>query len=29
MLVAEYEQHKVVAVDNLGSKVTYLDAIEI
>jgi hypothetical protein len=29
VLVAEYEQHKVVAVGNLGSKVTYLDAIEI
>lgn len=29
ILVAEYEQHKVVAVGNLGSKVTYLDAIEI
>ncbi len=29
VLVAEYEQHKVVRVGNLGSKVTYLDAIEI
>jgi len=29
VLVAEYEQHKVVAVGNLESKVTYLDAIEI
>jgi hypothetical protein len=29
VLVAEFEQHKVVAVGNLGPKVTYLDAIEI
>jgi hypothetical protein len=29
VLVAEYEQHKVVAAGNLGSKVTYLDAVEI
>ena len=29
ILVAEYERHKVVAVGNLASKVTYLDAIEI
>jgi hypothetical protein len=29
VLVAEYELHKVVEVGNLGSKVTYLDAIEI
>lgn len=29
VLVAEFEHHKVVAVGNLGSKVTYLDAIEI
>ncbi len=29
VLVAEFEHHKVVAVGNLGAKVTYLDAIEI
>jgi len=29
ILVAEFEQHTVVRVGNLGSKVTYLDAIEI
>jgi hypothetical protein len=29
IVVAEYESHKVVVAGNLGSKVTYLDAIEI
>lgn len=29
VLVAEYESHKIVAAGNLGSKVTYLDAVEI
>ena len=29
ILVAEFEQHTVVRAGNLGSKVTYLDAIEI
>jgi hypothetical protein len=29
VLVAEFEQHKVVRVGNLESRVTYLDAIEI
>lgn len=29
ILVAEFEQHKVVADGNLGARVTYLDAIEL
>ncbi len=29
ILVAEFEEHGVVRAGNLGSKVTYLDAIEI
>ena len=29
VLVAEFEQHKVVAAGNLGARVTYLDAIDL
>jgi hypothetical protein len=29
ILVAEFEQHKVVAAGNLESRVSYLDAVEI
>jgi hypothetical protein len=29
ILVAEFEQHKVVRLGNLPSRVTYLDAVEI
>jgi hypothetical protein len=29
VLIAEFEQHKVVRAGNLGARVTYLDAIEI